>query len=65
MDPELLRMLKEAGVTWRLEDKKRHKALRINGLVVLILPRDEGRCVGRTVDNARATVRRHLRGLKP
>lgn len=62
VDPKIIEMLDESGVSYTLEDGARRRILKIGGTIVAVLPRSF-RDVGRTVQNARSAVRRHLKGL--
>lgn len=62
MDPALVEMLDESGLDYELQHKSKHVQVRVRGRVVVTVPRDgEYNC--RAAENARAALRRHLRGL--
>jgi hypothetical protein len=62
IDPAIARILDDAGVDWRVEDRTRHRALVVEGRTIQILPhgskRRESGCGNA---NAIAAVRRFLR----
>lgn len=62
LDPEIRKMLDEAGVPWTLDTGSRHFKVRVSGVLVLVVPADYRIAGGgRNALNARACVRRFLR----
>ncbi len=64
IDPRIVALLDASGEPWSLESRRRHRVIRIRGVVVQAVPQThrEG-C--RHSANALANVRRHIRLLHP
>jgi hypothetical protein len=63
IDPELINMLEEAEVDYELKECKSHVQVKVGGRVIVTSPRS-GNWDNRASNNARAALRRHLKGLE-
>lgn len=56
--------LDASGLPWRLERRSKHVALRVDGMVVVVLSQGTSKTKGRHEANGLATIRRFIRTRK-